>query len=75
MKTSKNQTQKINRKIANIKSKSDAVIANAGKDAKKFKDKFDEAFSGTRNGFIKDRIKHHATKLKELNEKLQDTKA
>ncbi len=37
MKTSGSQKLKLNRKIAKLKSKSDAVIAKAGKDAKKLK--------------------------------------
>ncbi len=66
------EKEKINQKITNLKNKRTELIANARKDVKNFKKDWNDSVAQTRAEFIKKRITRHETKLKELNEELQD---
>lgn len=69
------EKEKINRKIANFKTKRTELIANAKKDAKSFKNQINDAVANTRAGFVKSRIARHEAKLSELKEELIDINA
>jgi len=69
------EKEKITQKIAELKDKRNAIIADARKDVKNFKDQINDAVAKSRAGFIKNRIARHETKLTELKEELNDIKA